>query len=296
MSKRVLIINDIPGAGKVASNISIPVLTASQLQLAILPTVLLSSQTGPYYSPPVKVKMGPAYKEFLKHWLNNQIVFDLILTGYFADPNQIKNLMACLGQMKDRPYPSKLIVDPVMADHGKFYQGFDQEFVKQYQTLLPQVDLLIPNVTEACLLSQTAYDDIKQPEDYERLVRKLADFGPKEIVLTGALNQTKDKIGFYYYNKSKDQSIFLGHQYFPVNFYGTGDFVAALLAGLSAYQVPLESGLEAIGQLVEEILQMTIKEQRPAKEGIAFEAFLGQIFQFFQDLKEQVSYEEQSNI
>ena len=49
------------------------------------------------------------------------------------------------------------VVDPAMADNGKLYPGFDHAFVEAMKILCATADYLIPNLTEACLLTDTEY-------------------------------------------------------------------------------------------------------------------------------------------
>ena len=51
----------------------------------------------------------------------------------------------------------KVIVDPVMADHGKLYPGFDETCAAGMRRLCRRADVILPNLTEACLLTGKPY-------------------------------------------------------------------------------------------------------------------------------------------
>ena len=79
-----------------------------------------------------------------------------------------------------------LIVDPIMGDHGKLYSGFTEEYVQQMRSVCSKADVILPNLTEAALLTQTEYlKGIHPIETYQALARKLANLGAKKVILTG---------------------------------------------------------------------------------------------------------------
>lgn len=49
-----------------------------------------------------------------------------------------------------------------------------------------QADILVPNLTEACLLTGTPYDPAPCPQYMEDLLKKLLDLGCRQVLLTGA--------------------------------------------------------------------------------------------------------------
>ncbi|MFR3850277.1 MAG: hypothetical protein ACLTYH_08130 [Streptococcus salivarius] len=44
-----------------------------------------------------------------------------------------------------------------MADNGRLYQGFDRNYVEAMKDFCQQADVIIPNLTEAALLTDTPY-------------------------------------------------------------------------------------------------------------------------------------------
>ena len=58
-----------------------------------------------------------------------------------------------------------------MADSGKLYTGFDMEYVEAMKELCKSASIILPNITEACLMT-----GMKYRESYdERYVRKLME-------------------------------------------------------------------------------------------------------------------------
>src|SRR5690625_7616586 len=88
MSEQVLVINDLPGVAKVAGMSNLPILEAAQFEVALLPTLILSTHTLGYPGL-VKHYLNQPIDEILNHWQDLKIEFKGCLTGYFADSKQI---------------------------------------------------------------------------------------------------------------------------------------------------------------------------------------------------------------
>lgn len=67
MSQQVLVINDLPGAAKVAGMSNLPLLAAAQYEVALLPTLILSTHTLGYPGL-VKHYLNEAFDQILNHW------------------------------------------------------------------------------------------------------------------------------------------------------------------------------------------------------------------------------------
>ena len=44
-----------------------------------------------------------------------------------------------------------------MADHGKLYPAFDEAYAKHNASLCGAADIIVPNLTEACFMTDTEY-------------------------------------------------------------------------------------------------------------------------------------------
>ena len=63
--------------------------------------------------------------QILSHWNKEGIKFDAFYTGYVSK-SQIPYILDIMEQTASEN--ALRIVDPVMADHGKMYPGFDEDF------------------------------------------------------------------------------------------------------------------------------------------------------------------------
>ena len=106
------------------------------------------------------------------------------------------------------------------------------------KTLAFTADIVLPNITEACFLTDTEYQE-SYGEDYiADLLDRLTAAGAKTIVLTG-VSYTPSKTGVVV--REKGETRYYEHPKVAKGCHGTGDvyasaFVGALLNGLDAYE------------------------------------------------------------
>ena len=122
--KTVLAIHDLPGFGRAALSVIVPVLSCLGVQAVALPTAVLSTHTGGLGTP-AKLSnpgYGPAA---LAQYQRLGLRFDCIYSGYLADPTQAK-----LVEQAFELWPRALkVVDPVLGDEGRLYSGYDGSLV-----------------------------------------------------------------------------------------------------------------------------------------------------------------------
>jgi pyridoxine kinase len=225
MYKRILTIQDISCVGQCSLTVALPILSACGLETCILPSAVLSTHTGGFtgYTFRDLTEDMPAIKA---HWEKEHIQFDAIYTGYLGSTRQIdyvREIIASLGKKG-----SFSVVDPAMADNGKLYAGFDQEFVNAMKSLVFKADYILPNITEACLLTDTPYQESYDEGYVDTLIKKLLSNGAKNIILTGVSFQ-EDKTGVLVYDNNGWQ--YYEHKKIAKGCHGTGDVYASAFVG-----------------------------------------------------------------
>lgn len=283
MPKRILVANDLPGVGKVALAASLPILSACQIEAAVLPTVLLSSHTGGFPQPHI-VEQTRLMASFLEQWQSLKFDLDAILIGYCRSKEQ-------LSQLEDFAWRNQvpILLDPVMADQGQLYAGFDQDYVAHMRELVQSAEVLMPNLTEAALLTEQRYlGKSYQEQDIANLLEKLADLGAKQIILTG-ISFAENQIGLAYLDaRAKDAQ----PQYFMAekkagHFFGTGDILSTLIAAAFVEKTELPDVFPIFLEFLDQALTSTITLNRDRKWGVFFEPHLGQLALDFQMIKKK---------
>lgn len=282
MVQRLLLANDLPGVGKVALATSIPIAAVCQVETMLLPTVLLSSHTGSF--PDVVIEdMTDLNRAYFRQWKNLNLELAGILSGYCRNPQQLSQL-AMYAKQTETP----LIVDPIMGDSGRLYTGFTSSYVEAMKELTQSAKLILPNITEASLLTGRNYlGDSYDIYDIEDLVKSLAKQVSADIVLTG-ISFDDSQIGVAYYQQETGKiTTYLSKKY-PANFFGTGDILSTLLAVATIEQINLHQAIPLALEFIDKSLRQTLSLNRDLKLGIYFEPFLAELQETFQTLKEKL--------
>lgn len=236
MDKRLLTIQDISCVGQCSLTVALPVISACGIETAVLPSSVLSNHTAKGFSGwtfrDLTEDMGP----ILERWKTEKITFDAFYTGYVSKA-QIPQILKI---MKETAREGAVkIVDPVMADNGKLYAGFDTDFPEEMKKLCSAADVIMPNITEASLLLNKEYRADNYDQSYvEDLLKGLYSLGPKNVILTG-VSFENSRLGIACYDGKKIDYYF--SERIPVSMHGTGDAFAsacagALLRGKSLFQ------------------------------------------------------------
>ena len=177
--KTVLAIHDLPGFGRAALSVIVPVLSCLGVQAVALPTAVLSTHTGGLGTP-AKLSnpgYGPAA---LAHYQRLGLRFDCIYSGYLADPTQAK-----LVEQAFELWPRALkVVDPVLGDGGRLYKGLGADMVPAMYNLCSKANLIVPNVTEAALLLGDPLPGVGSSEQAAEQAARLTRIAP-QVVVTG---------------------------------------------------------------------------------------------------------------
>ncbi len=249
--KRVLTIQDISCLGQCSLTVALPVLSACGLECCVLPSAVLSTHTA--FPGATFRDLTEDMPKIAAHWQQAGIRFDAICSGYLGSCRQMEYVADMFDTLAAEGCIQ--IVDPAMADHGKLYRGFDAQFVEAMKDFCRKADYLIPNITEACLLTDTPYRETYDRSFVEELLRKLAKLGPKNVILTGASFEP-DVIGVAVLEQDKVH--YYGHQKQPESRHGTGDlfaaaFVGALLRGKTAAEAARIAG-DFVGECIRNTL------------------------------------------
>ncbi len=226
--KRVAAIHDISGIGKCSLTVAIPVISASGIEAAAMPTAVLSTHTG-------NIK-GYTYRDLTSdlnpmadHWKSLGITFDGIYSGFLGSIEQVDIVCDFIDMFKTDD--TVVIVDPAMADGGKMYTTFDKAFAKEMILLCRKADIIVPNLTEAAFLLGEEYIEPPYSKEYiEKILKQLSEIGPSMIVLTGVAFGDDD-LGCAVYCKDSDEVFFCFSEKYPGIYYGTGDLFASALTG-----------------------------------------------------------------
>ena len=177
--KRIASIQDISCLGRCSLTVALPVISALGVECAIVPTAVLSAHTA--FPGFVSRDLSDQLAAIAAHWRAQHVHFDALYTGYIASAAQVRQVLDFFDTVKS---PDTLIfVDPAMADHGKLYTGFGQDFPAAMAQVVARADVAMPNLTEACLLTGTPYREEMDEPFVRELLRKVAALGAKRVAI-----------------------------------------------------------------------------------------------------------------
>lgn len=263
--KKIATINDISCIGKCSLTVALPMLSAAGFETCPVPTAVLSTHTGDFTGYTFHDLTGEM-RPIFEHWKTLGSEFDAVLTGYLGSSEQLDFTEEFIEYYKRN---CLILVDPVMGDHGSLYNGFDLDFVKGMANLCRKADLIVPNITEACLLTSTPYlGNTQTKEHIETLLNSLSNITDADIVLTG-VSFNEEEIGVAVYQKGK--ITYIQNKKYDVLFHGTGDVFACTLLSALMLGFDLENASEKAIKFVITCIKKTIETVGRKHYGVNFE-------------------------
>ena len=272
---KILTVQDISCVGQCSLTVALPVISACGVETCVLPSAVLSTHTAGFSGYTFR-DLTEDMRAIKDHWKKEGIAFDAIYTGYLGSTKQIDYVAELFAEVGAEGCLK--IVDPAMADNGKLYVGFDRAFVEAMKGLCAKADYVIPNLTEACLLTDMEYKTEYDRAYIDALLQKLVDLGCKNVIFTGvsyAPGRTGVVVlenGVYSYYE---------HEKLSNSCHGTGDiyasaFVGALVRGKSAYEAA-----KIAAEFVLVCMRATAQEENHWY-GAKFEPVLGELIRALQ--------------
>lgn len=223
--KKILTIQDISCVGQCSLTVALPIISACGIETCILPSAVLSTHTAGF-SGYTFHDLTDDIPKIVDHWKKEGIKFSAIYTGYLGSRRQIAYVRDILRDMGDVDHVS--IVDPAMADGGKLYPAFDNDYVRAMKGLCGDADILLPNITEACFLTDTEHREAYDESYIDLLFERLTKLGAKNVVLTG-VGYREGKTGVAVYDGTKVG--YYEHEKMARGSHGTGDIYASAFTG-----------------------------------------------------------------
>jgi len=257
--KQVLSVQDLSCLGKCSLSVALPVLSTMGCACTVLPTAVLSTHTA--FPAPHCRSLTEDMLSIARHWKSVGAGFDMIGVGYLADPQQAEAVEQILA-LFDAP----AVIDPVMGDHGKLYSRLTQEHVQAMARLCRRGDYLLPNVTEAALLTGLPYREEPDAGYLQELTAGMLEFGAKAVVITGFLWDNKTT-GFAGAHRETGAFAYKAAR-IPKSLHGTGDLFSAVFTGSLVRGNPVYDSARLAAGFVERVVAATDAE---SPFGAAFE-------------------------
>lgn len=278
MMKKIAVINDLSGFGRCSLTAAISVISSMGVQPCPLPTAILTAQTGypSYYLDDYTEKM----EHFRSEWEKMGQCFDGIYTGFVASEEQILQILHFVDTF-DTP-ETFLLVDPVMGDDGIKYDMFTPKLLEEMKRLAKRADIITPNLTELCLLTDADFQYVRKISGTRKLLNTIKELalsfcrkGPEHVIVTG-IHFTDDDgsplMGNLYV--SETESSLSAFPYIGKSYSGTGDLFASCLAAGIANGKKIPEIIQLTGEFLEAAIADSARENVPKNDGVNYEKYL----------------------
>lgn len=266
--KKIAAINDLSGYGRCALTVSLPVISHMRIQCCPVPTSILSNHTGydEYFFDDYSDKL-PQYFEM---WEKLELTFDGIMSGFLGSKEQIDMVVKFIHEFSKKD--TKIIIDPVMGDHGKIAGTYTEEMCIEMRKLVSYADIVTPNLTEACKLVDMPYKENGwKKKELQLMAEKVSQMGPDKVVITGI--PQGEFIANYVYEKGEESHFIKTHKVGEERC-GTGDLFASIIAADAVNGVDFQKSVRKASAFVKKSMLKSIEMNIPKKNGVCFEEIL----------------------
>ena len=267
LQKKIAVINDLAGYGRCALSISMPLLSAHGLQVCPVPTAVFSNHTA--FPSCHQTDLTPILYDYVHEWEKLGLTFDGILSGYLSSAEQIAFVIDFVNRF--RTPETVVVIDPVMGDHGKIYRAVTPEMCANMKQLVHLADVLTPNLTEACILTDTPYLEHPTRKELTVLLEKLLAFGAKKVVITGIFSEKSITNACMEQNRTP---VFLRTKKEASLRNGTGDIFSSLLAADALAGKAFTTSVKDASAFIKRCIRVSEEQGIEPKNGVYFEQFL----------------------
>lgn len=265
--KRIITLQDISCVGRCSITVALPVLSAMGVECGILPTAVLSTHT--MFKTFTCKDLTDQIEPISDAWEKEGITFDGIYTGYLASGDQCHQICRFFDRFGTGD--NLILVDPAMADNGKLYAAFNDSFPAEMAKVCAKADLIVPNLTEASLLTGLPYRTEYDESYIREMLQALAKLGPRYVALTG-VSFEKGRLGVMYYDLKEDTYGSYFAEHLPASFHGTGDVFASTCVGALMRGLPLGEALALAADYTVECIRLTLASPEAKWYGVEFES------------------------
>lgn len=237
------------------------------IETAVIPTAVLSTHTA--FDSFTFHDLTDEIPKIQQNFKHHNFAFDAIYTGYLGSFKQLDLVVDFIDNNQNDN--TLVFVDPVMADNGKLYAGFDLDFARSMKKLCSKADIITPNLTEASYLLEIPYVGNDYDQNYiKNILVKLCETGAKRAVLTG-ITYKDGKLGAVSYDSVTDTFYEYFNNHIPVTYHGTGDVFASTCVGGIVRGMSIEKSLELSVDFVLECINKTNSDPDHRWYGVDFE-------------------------
>ncbi len=265
---KLAMISNLTGYGRCSLAVAVPVVSVMGVQACPVPTALYSNHLAfpTWFCKDLTTEMDG----YLEGFANLDIAFEGIYYGFVGNSKQ----MATAEHFFQSQPQAKIILDPAMGDHGKMYSSLTSAHCEGIKGLIPYSHIFTPNLTEACLLTDTAYHDGGWNHgELCVLSDKLHSLGARQIVITGICDGTS----YTNFISEGNSRLALSSPVKGQPYHGAGDLFAAIISADALCGVPLTDSVKKASAFIGACVEVSEKANVREKDGLLFENCLSML-------------------
>lgn len=271
---RLAMFNSFVGFGRISISAALPICAALNVQVCPAPTAVLSSHLA--YQPCFLQDFTDNLPHYTKAWADIGLTFEGVHVGYVRNASQLETIQNFLTS-KCVTSDTLLVLDPVMGDYGKAYSTVTQEHIDRMKEFVKLADIVTPNITEACLLTDSPMKEHNySAEELHVLCQKLDPVHNKNVVITG-IGGGENIINCIW---EKGQFTLLSIPSAGNSRPGTGDIFSSILAAEALHGASFPASVKKASDFISACMKDSDAQNIPIKEGILYEKNLSRLKAF----------------
>lgn len=245
-------------------------------QVVPLPTALLSTHTGGFTDIHF-LDLTEHMMPIAEHFDALGIEFDAVYTGFLGSAAQVDIVKKTIEREKGKASDPVILVDPVMGDDGVLYSTYTPELVSGMRRLCRDADIITPNLTEACFLTEIEHRDTSMMTEsdigkyIDKLFAALREFCNGDIVITGIVLPNGNILTAAY---DGNETFRVENKHLPAIYPGTGDIFASVILGKILNGKSFFEAVKTACDLVAETISETLPTDEPKRDGVVIEKLL----------------------
>lgn len=184
--KRAVVMTDISGLGNCSANANIAVMSVLGVETCLVPTAILSAQTG----------FGDVYfkglyresADIAESLISHEPQVNAVYIGFLTCAEQYRTALRLIDAFSPK---AAVLADPICGDGGERFSFVDDEMFMNLRRVVGRADIITPNITELCLLGGGDYKKLSslggnaQISYAESLCRNIMNGRKMTVVVTG---------------------------------------------------------------------------------------------------------------
>ena len=260
---KCLVVHDLCTYSKSSLTVVMPVLESLRVEACPIATAVLSTQTDGF-SGVYKRSLNDETKKILEVLESEDIRFDGFYSGFIADVyimNQIENFL-----IKNDENNIFTVIDPVLGDHGSYYEGFSALQRDKMKDLIKHADLITPNFTEALLLTQKTEEDVER-FGLNEVLYELRNLSPSSDIVITSIPSNEKTCKLAFLTKENHEGVFT-HKREKISLPGSGDFFCSLMVAFMLRKKDFISAIKEASLFTEKAIKRTIEAGFEERHGI----------------------------